>query len=78
MRKLKLEIGELTVESFGTERVESGRGTVRALSAPTVTVIALGCDPNTVDHTCNYDYSCEQYDTCGFGTCGYNCDTVRC
>ncbi|HEU0055236.1 MAG TPA: hypothetical protein VFQ39_18745 [Longimicrobium sp.] len=56
MRKLKLEVGELTVQSFGTSEAKAApRGTVRGREG---TVRQWSCD-GTCDQTCGVPASCE-------------------
>jgi hypothetical protein len=74
MRKLKLQLDDLAVESFGTLEGGSWRGTVQGF----YTVIAQGCDPNSVGNTCGGDSTCEQHDTCAYETCGFDCGSARC
>jgi len=67
MKKLKLELDELKVESFQTDRGASARGTVRGQGEGSY---ELGCP--TMDPSCNG--SCEG--TCPgscVGTCGGSC-----
>ena len=72
MKKLRLQLDELQVESFHTVRTEPARGTVRA-NAPT-----WYC---TEQIDCTYDYGCETQNescngscaTCFGGTCENTC-----
>ncbi|HET7463988.1 MAG TPA: hypothetical protein VFJ82_22220 [Longimicrobium sp.] len=64
MRKLSLNVDELTVESFRTDEAFARPGTVR------------GLDSATVDQdTCNTCNGCSNVDTCVScaGTCGNTC-----
>ena len=77
MRKLKLELDRLTVESFDTVVPNEGRrGTVEANShacvSPFETCAALSCNYTcgTCDPSCATCVSC--YDTC-YNTCGPSC-----
>lgn len=66
MKKLKLMVDALAVESFPTERVAAPRGTVQAQQD-------TGCLCGTVDSTC--------YDTCGgpaYPTNGNTCLYASC
>ena len=74
MRKQKLDIDHLQVESFETGRADGLRGTVRAhITGPTA------CDPDTCEtrrgDSCD---ACDPSDwgTCypGVGTCGLSCN----
>ncbi len=59
MKKLRLDIEQLAVESFASSGVRDGLGTVRGHSG---TVIANYCDPNSIEMDCVYDPS---RDSCG-------------
>ena len=63
MKKLRLELDNLQVESFSTDRMEEAKGTVHGF-------ISLMCSAhdrcNTVDISCN-DLSCGGY------TCALSC-----
>lgn len=70
MRKMKLQVEDLEVVSFETDRVQSLRGTVAGhkTAPPTEDPTCLGqpsCDPQV--NTCNGAYSC--YASCA-GVCG--------
>ena len=68
MRKLKLSLEELTIESFATGEEMKGAGTVKGQM-----LFTRRCD--TADDTCFAAYTCYEYDTCG----GYNtCDFESC
>ena len=83
MQKLRLDLDELTVESFDTARTEGEKGTVHAAEnvyccycccCPCCCTCAATC-PNTCAYSCYgtcYGYTCE-YDSCG-GSC-YCLDT---
>jgi hypothetical protein len=80
MRKLKLELDALAVESFGTlpER-DARRGTVEAFShvCPATTLCIDTYNPATCVATCG---SCPG-NTCAFtcgATCNYTCDDPSC
>lgn len=67
MKKLKLRVDTLAVESFSTAHTEPPRGTVQAAQQDT------GCLCGTVDSTC--------YDTCGgpaYPTNGETCLYASC
>jgi hypothetical protein len=82
MRKLRLEIEDLKVESFDAGAAEARKGTVRGR-------ISIHCDPSSPDtcdggQTCDGGLSCaggcgaSGVNTCGYscgGTCDYTCDT---
>ena len=67
MRKLKLDLHDLQVDTFHTSPMESGRGTVEAY------LTTAGCHIATAPATCNnsLDY-CTCDESCG-GTCGFTC-----
>jgi hypothetical protein len=78
MKKLKLELEQLTVDSFDTATPEANRGTVMGEQGPCTCPTACSCPGcPTCDNTCNQP-SCG--DTC-YNTCypcgtdyGYTCD----
>ena len=86
MNKLKLNLDQLTVESFNTDASEvARRGTVRAhseLCIPTYGPITCGDSCDTCDNTC-YDScgascgGCSGGYACG-GTCGSSCVNPTC
>lgn len=78
MHKLKLDLDQLTVDSFDTNPSESAqRGTVQGFGPtridPTCYVTCPSCDNNSCD-TC--DLSCGY--TCGCGATGYTCNDPSC
>lgn len=73
MRKLKLEIDELRVESFGTER-SAGRGTVQGFYS----LVVDGCDPDSLGYTCGAEATCQEANTCAFESCDGVCGSDRC
>src|SRR5687768_9291815 len=81
MHKLKLDLDQLTVESFDTNPDESAqRGTVEAHShacvSPFETCAALGCPTGTCDASCATCATCVScYGTCYTcaNTCGDSC-----
>lgn len=85
MRKLKLDLDELVVESFDTHAAASGRGTVQGQAQYTDPRICEtnGCPIQTVAvtacvATCWGQYTCDGYFTCAYGdlenTCANTCD----
>jgi hypothetical protein len=78
--KLKLNLDQLTVDSFNTTGVENARGTVVGEQCTCWTACGQNTCPGcpTCDATCNGSCgatcagSC--YGTCGEATCGYSCD----
>jgi hypothetical protein len=72
MKKLKLELDDIRVDSFELGK-ESGRGTVRANCA------CCGCCPCCCTCCCTCDPSCGDtcYDSCG-GTCDVSCFYDNC
>jgi hypothetical protein len=72
MRKLKLSVGELQVESFHAVNLAAERGTVAAHSEPWECVSPYGsCERYCTQDSCNTcQGSC--YGTCG-GTCANTC-----
>jgi hypothetical protein len=87
MRKIKLDVITLAVESFATQAWEAPPGTVKALSSQDGISACLTCwtqlqtCPNTCQQTCD-DATCQ---SCPVGACGgdlsaahgtcYNCNT---
>ena len=65
MRKLKLDLEKIRIESLATERVGGSRGTVQAHSGPTC---ADSCDGVCGTYFCP-DYTFQQ-------SCPGSCDTV--
>jgi hypothetical protein len=59
MRKLRLELENLQVESFATAEDDGGGGTVHAYASPDSVCAASGCDT-----------MCSCYDSCVAGPCG--------
>ena len=57
LKKRKLSLDELSIESFETVAPESGRGTVRAHASGMATCVDMGCNAGT------------EYTNC-FGGCG--------
>lgn len=91
MRKLRLSLENLAVESFETTRPEAGRGTVHAEQACTCVTYCtcpgmatcgdLTCPvQNTCNDTC--EDTCDNWTclvTCGFSNCETRCGTTcRC
>jgi hypothetical protein len=70
MNKLKLDLNELSVESFDTTRVEKDKGTVfgEQCTCPTQCTCP-GCP--TCDGTCPNNQTCQV-------TCYYTCDDRTC
>ena len=70
MKKLKLELDDIRVDSFELGK-EGGRGTVRANCA------CCNCCPCCCTCCCTCDPSCGGtcYDSCG-GTCDVSCGTA--
>lgn len=65
MRKLRMDVEELAVESFDTASSESGEGTVFGHSY----------SGTRWAETCDENYTCAQRWTCGGGaSCGYTCN----
>lgn len=72
MRRLKLEVDELMVESFDVVAGAQGRGTVRARE---YTLYWQQCEPEPVDDSINY---CSPVPTSLF-SCAYTCgNTCSC
>jgi hypothetical protein len=74
MRKLKLDIDHLEVQSFETAGTPEARGTVRGHISYNCNTQFAGCSNNTCPgggHTCDA-YSCpaESCDGCGTNRCG--------
>lgn len=67
MKKLRLDLDSLEVESFDTAEADEKRGTVQARAT------AYPGGPSCVN-TCNVnDWTC--WESCGYGTCaGATCD----
>lgn len=70
MKKLKLELDELRVESFETARTHERRGTVQAHSGGYQTCDA-GCGPTFLPEASCYDTGCPQE-----GSVGLSCACV--
>jgi hypothetical protein len=78
--KLKLDLDQLTVDSFDTSATDKPRGTVFGEQCTCWTACGQNTCPGcpTCDATCNGSCgatcagSC--YGTCGEATCGYSCD----
>ena len=69
MKKLRLEIEKIAVESFETDSAEAGqRGTIHGHAT-----LRCSQDPN---RTC-YEETCQDVYTCGFLSCGA-CGTNKC
>jgi hypothetical protein len=69
MRKLKLSLDALHVESFHAESVDPERGTVAAHSDPAECVSPWG----TCEKYCTQDGSCNSCQGSCFGSCGVTC-----
>lgn len=84
MRKLRLEIEELSVESFEVAKEQERGGTVRGEQESWTCNVNYTC----IDVTCagsncpTWDYTCEHHDTCRAscgGSCvGDTCDNFTC
>jgi hypothetical protein len=61
MAKIKLNLEQLEVESFGTASAESTRGTVNAHDFTEVSSFCQGCTRNP---TCDVACSTDQYEVC--------------
>ena len=71
MAKLKLQLEDLSVESFDTDVPKQRRGTVFGCQANTCGWTCNTCGQYTCYHSC--DLWCTEGETCdanGFGTCG--------
>jgi hypothetical protein len=66
MRKIRLDLDELQVDSFTTAEQPGGAGTVRGY-------VSVQCGS---DYTCNYEDTCAGVVTCA-RSCG-NCGTYYC
>ena len=78
MRKYRLELDELSVESFDVlPETSEQRGTVRGREATPILGTCFGCGSATVDGE-----TCVSCDGCGpgthFNTCEYTCDDATC
>jgi hypothetical protein len=81
MRKLKLELDNLSVESFDTTATQKKKGTVFGEQCTCWTYCAQQTCPGcpTCDNTCAYtcdDATCVY--TCDDNTCPYTCDDNTC
>lgn len=87
MKKLRLDLDELAVESFDTRGAEKEKGTVvgeqqcscGGTCYPQATcpqTCAYTCDDPTCAYTCD-DATCAGF-TCGFESCGGTCFNSRC
>jgi hypothetical protein len=85
MKKLRLVLDDLSVESFGTHQDEDVRGTVAGLNVPATPPYTASCDGscantcvscvNTCLNTCQN--SCYAYDTCmTCHTCEFHCTHI--
>jgi hypothetical protein len=79
MKKLRLELDELTVESFGTQREEDVRGTVAGQNEPAYTQSCDGSCVNTCAscvntclNTCQASCAETNCNSCAY-TCEYRC-----
>jgi len=63
MKKLKLDVEKLSVESFTTARKDAEAGTVAAYMGPTITVVCGTCDLSCQVTAC-YDWTCEHTCSC--------------
>lgn len=72
MKKMKLNLDELTVESFEINNSNKNRGTVNGLGTGTgVTVDNVSdCEPGCTDFTCGEN-------TCGCNTIAETCDKLN-
>lgn len=67
MKKLRIELDRMQVESFATAEAPAERGTVQARVPDT----DPGYCPQTGDAYCTYGHGCTMaYYTCGGGNCG--------
>ncbi|HEU0054604.1 MAG TPA: hypothetical protein VFQ39_15560 [Longimicrobium sp.] len=82
MKKLRLELDTLAVESFDTTRDDMRRGTVRGMETD-YTVCLGNCGEPTGGGYCsgtcaNYTTSCDtEYTNCGDRTCDYTCGSCN-
>jgi hypothetical protein len=73
MRKLKLSVDALQVESFHAEAPQPNRGTVAGHTGPEECVSPYGsCERWCTDGTCNNTCPASCFGTCG--TCGNSCN----
>lgn len=68
MRKLKLDLDALEIESFETDETAEARGTVEGRNPPPVQTEAT-CG----QYTCGNEYTCAQWYTCA-NTCADSCN----
>jgi hypothetical protein len=80
MKKLRLELDELAVESFPMDREEDGRGTVAGQNEPPYTQSCDGSCVNTCVSCVNTCYNTCQatcYDSCSTCvTCEFHCTHI--
>jgi hypothetical protein len=77
MKKLSLDLDQLTVESFDTSTEKRPAGTVRAHGYTDTSCDQIICDCGPTHLTC--DTYCEQAtcgDSCGQDTCGDSCVNI--
>lgn len=76
MRKLKLELDSLQVETFLTDEAAEGAGTVHGH----VSLACTGANGATCNDraTCNGAYTCDGEYTCNFRSCDGVCGTYFC
>ncbi|HET7229864.1 MAG TPA: pinensin family lanthipeptide [Longimicrobium sp.] len=77
MRKLKLQLDSLEVESFSTDEVKEEIGTVHAHVSLACTNAPNGttCNGNA---TCDGAYTCDGEYTCNYKSCDGVCGTYYC
>src|SRR3954466_5307991 len=74
MKKLSLDLDQLTVESFDTSAAARPRGTVRGFDITASTCYEEGCWCISDGGTCNTDCGQNTCNTCNQATCpGYSC-----
>jgi len=75
MRKLKLEVDDLRIDSFVVDEAEEARGTVAGQNEPAYTASCDGSCVNTCNscvNTCLNTCQASCWNTCG--TCNATCD----
>jgi hypothetical protein len=91
MRKLKLDIDHLEVDSFETDVGHDQRGTVHGLVSPYCTQTCDTANNYSCDgaYTCGAESTCRRINTCMYESCGacgtydcvsagYSCDQMSC
>jgi hypothetical protein len=73
MKKLKLDLNDLKVESFETSVVNKQKGTIQGYKTWTDANHTLCGDGSTC-----YDDTCVHHATCGGATCGNTCYEYSC